>query len=138
MNGLPGLLATISAADSNATTADPPLEIYGPSGLRQFLRCTLSLTQTILARPYRVHELLFPDEQGDRSSDLHPSERLGQDVRADGKDGFWRNFVSEDGVTVSAGPILHSSESKPYLQALLQLKKANKPPAASPLPRLLV
>lgn len=113
MNGLPGLLATISAADSNATAATDPLEIYGPSGLRRFLRCTLSLTQTLLSRPYRVHELLFPDEeQGDDSSsesDLHPSERLGQDLKADEKDGFWRNFVSEDGVTVSAGPILHTS-----------------------------
>ncbi|KWU44385.1 Metallo-hydrolase/oxidoreductase [Rhodotorula sp. JG-1b] len=115
VNGLPGLLATISAADSTATTADPPLEIYGPSGLRQFLRCTLSLTQTILARPYRVHELLFSDEQGNRSSDLHPSERLGQDLRADEKDGFWRNFVSEDGVTVSAGPILHTIRCLGYL-----------------------
>ncbi|KAG0655150.1 hypothetical protein C6P46_001142 [Rhodotorula mucilaginosa] len=115
VNGLPGLLATISAADSNATAEADPLEIYGPSGLRQFLRCTLSLTQTILSRPYRVHELLFSDEKCDPSKELHPSERLGQDLRADEQDGYWRNFVPEDGVTVSAGPILHTIRCLGYL-----------------------
>ncbi|GAA5993280.1 hypothetical protein JCM10908_001409 [Rhodotorula pacifica] len=127
VNGLPGLLATISAGDgipqaSTSTGPQPteplPIEIYGPSGLRQFLRVSLSLTQTILSRPYTVHELLFPDETPyDDNAKLHPSERTGRDVRPDGE-GFWREVVTAEeggGVSVSAGPIQHTIRCLGYL-----------------------
>jgi len=89
----------------------PPTEIYGPSGLRLFLRTCLALTQSILSRPYVVHELLFADEP-EEAGELHPSERRGRSIRAD-EQGFWRDVVGEaegGGVSVSAGPIEHTSE----------------------------
>lgn len=56
--GLPGLLCLIGAGRS----ADaPPLDIYGPQGLRMYLRASLRLSFSRVL-PYRVHELLdVPD-----------------------------------------------------------------------------
>ncbi|GAA6022850.1 hypothetical protein JCM8202_003741 [Rhodotorula sphaerocarpa] len=128
INGLPGLLATISAGDgipqpstsNGPQPAEPaPIEIYGPLGLRQFLRVTLSLTQTILSRPYTVHELLFPDESPSDEPDakLHPSEKRGRDLQPD-EDGYWREIVTNaagGGFSVSAGPIQHTIRCLGYL-----------------------
>ncbi|BGP25569.1 hypothetical protein JCM10295v2_004497 [Rhodotorula toruloides] len=120
INGLPGLLCTISAGEGSVLPGEsdprldnaqqnPPTEIYGPAGLRLFLRTTLTLTASILSRPYVVHELLFPGEETS-TGELHPSERKGRDIRM-GEDGFWRDLVSETeggSVSVGAGPILHT------------------------------
>lgn len=80
-------------------------EIYGPSGLREFLRVNLRLTQSILTRPYVVHELLFDSEEACVGV-LHPSERQGDDIRA--VNGTWEKFATVAGVEISAGPILHT------------------------------
>ncbi|KAG5841461.1 hypothetical protein ANANG_G00199740 [Anguilla anguilla] len=54
--GLPGLLCTVSL---NLSPAQPPacVDIYGPRGLRHFLRVALSLSGSQLLFPYAVHEL---------------------------------------------------------------------------------
>ena len=52
--GLPGLLCTIS---QNSPEQRPPVEIYGPLGLRQFLRTTLNLSRSILGFQVAIHEL---------------------------------------------------------------------------------
>lgn len=70
MFGLPGLLCTISAA---LIEESPPLEIYGPLGLRQFVRVALNLARSQLEYSYVVHELLC---------DVHPGEYDGK-VRRD-------------------------------------------------------
>ncbi|GAA6005809.1 hypothetical protein JCM10207_007237 [Rhodosporidiobolus poonsookiae] len=130
VNGLPGLLCTISAGEGSVLpgTEDPrveeakelpPTQIYGPSGLRLFLRTTLGLTHSILTRPYAVHELLFPDERTCTQDEgaLHPSERAGRDIRM-GAEGDWRGFVDEKegaGVQVSAAPIEHTIRCIGYL-----------------------
>ncbi|GAA5942675.1 hypothetical protein JCM3775_003675 [Rhodotorula graminis] len=127
INGLPGLLCTISAGEGSVLPGQedprlggsqgiPPTEIYGPSGLRLFLRTCLALTQSILSRPYVVHELLFADEP-EEVGELHPSERRGRSIRADER-GFWRDVVGEaegGGVSVSAGPIQHTIRCLGYL-----------------------
>ncbi|GAA5988035.1 hypothetical protein JCM5350_004147 [Sporobolomyces pararoseus] len=127
VNGLPGLLCTISAGEGSVREGEidprleqsqsiPPTQIYGPSGLRLFLRTCLALTHSTLTRPYQVNELLFSDEQEEHGA-LHPSERQGENVRCD-KDGFWRGIVGEEkGMRVDVGPILHTVRCLGYLLA---------------------
>ncbi|GAA5844139.1 hypothetical protein JCM3766R1_003269 [Sporobolomyces carnicolor] len=125
VNGLPGLLCTISAGEGSVHQGEqdpriaqsqsiPPTQIYGPSGLRLFLRTCLALTHSTLTRPYQVHELLFPDEP-EESGPLHPSEQQGRNIRCDDQ-GFWRGVVKDErGVTVDVGPILHTIRCLGYL-----------------------
>ena len=66
MFGLPGLLCTISAGRSEES---PPVELYGPVGLRLFVRVALNLARSQLDYSYVVHELFC---------DIHPGEYDGK------------------------------------------------------------
>ncbi|XP_034547977.1 zinc phosphodiesterase ELAC protein 1 [Notolabrus celidotus] len=93
--GLPGLLCTVSLN----TNPDPQqklncVEIYGPRGLRHFLRVTLGLTGSQLLFPYAVHELEPTTDQSPEegqlsleataeSGPLHPQEQLGRTISLD-------------------------------------------------------
>ncbi|XP_061585308.1 zinc phosphodiesterase ELAC protein 1 [Cololabis saira] len=93
--GLPGLLCTVSLN----TNPEPQqsvscVDIYGPRGLRHFLRVTLGLTGSQLLFPYAVHELEpTPDqcpEEGQLSLEmtaaggpLHPQEQPGRTISLD-------------------------------------------------------
>lgn len=93
--GLPGLLCTVSLN----TNPEPQqtlncVDIYGPRGLRHFVRTTLGLTGSQLLFPYAVHELEpTPDqspEEGQLSSEvtaecgpLHPQEQSGRTISLD-------------------------------------------------------
>lgn len=57
--GLPGLMCTIG----QNIVESKKLEIYGPVGLRRFLRTSLELSRSLVTYPYIVHELLPIDEQ---------------------------------------------------------------------------
>ncbi|KAK7934300.1 hypothetical protein WMY93_005196 [Mugilogobius chulae] len=93
--GLPGLLCTVSL---NMPPDSPQklrcVDIYGPRGLRHFLRVTLGLTSSQLLFPYAVHELEpTPDqsiEEGQLSREvttergsLHPQEQEGLSISLD-------------------------------------------------------
>ncbi|XP_056149612.1 zinc phosphodiesterase ELAC protein 1 [Lampris incognitus] len=93
--GLPGLLCTLSLNTNPSPTHTPPcVEIYGPRGLRHFLRVTLGLTGSQLLFPYAVHELeptadqsplegqLTP-EMTAGSGPLHPQEQPGRTISLD-------------------------------------------------------
>ncbi|KAK2837153.1 hypothetical protein Q5P01_014365 [Channa striata] len=93
--GLPGLLCTVSL-NTNPDAHDNPVcvDIYGPRGLRSFLRVTLGLTGSQLLFPYAVHELEPTPEQSPEEGrlslemttecgPLHPQERLGQTIPLD-------------------------------------------------------
>ncbi|KAL4064315.1 hypothetical protein J3A83DRAFT_581907 [Scleroderma citrinum] len=90
----------------------PSVEIYGPAGLRSFVRSVLSMTFSRTADTYTVHELLTPSctPTSCDATVLHPSECLGSDLLC-GEDGFWRQITSAQGhlgdVVVDAGPITH-------------------------------
>ncbi|XP_035514255.1 zinc phosphodiesterase ELAC protein 1 [Morone saxatilis] len=93
--GLPGLLCTVSLN----TNPDPQqslnrVDIYGPRGLRQFLRVTLGLTGSQLLFPYAVHELEPTTDQSPEEGQLslemtaecgplHPQEQPGRTISLD-------------------------------------------------------
>lgn len=88
------------------------MALYGPAGLRTFIRTIMQVTLTGTADRYVVHELLRDGEIATPCGpeDLHPSEAAGQDIYCD-EDGFWREFVSVKGkfskVVVDAASIVH-------------------------------
>ncbi|XP_070690373.1 zinc phosphodiesterase ELAC protein 1 [Pempheris klunzingeri] len=93
--GLPGLLCTVSLntnPDPQHTT--PTVDIYGPRGLRHFLRVTLGLTGSQLLFPYAVHELEPTTDQSPEEGQLslemtaecgplHPQEQPGRTISLD-------------------------------------------------------
>ncbi|NWT10770.1 RNZ1 protein, partial [Vireo altiloquus] len=60
--GLPGLLCTLSL-QSSPDPSKPPVDIYGPVGLRSFLWRSLELSHSQLLFPYTVHELVPTQDQ---------------------------------------------------------------------------
>lgn len=118
-----GIAPDVPPQDSNfyaAPTKSPILkvEIYGPVGIRAFIRTVLTLTHTRSADRYCVHELLMPGETPSASATVanewHYSELGGRDIPCD-DDGFWRNIVIQERrvgvpVVVNAGPIVHRGE----------------------------
>ncbi len=85
------------------------MQIYGPSGLRKFVRLNLQLTLTELRGRYAVHELLGPGDEPSISCEtdlLHVNENPGNDIRSN-EQGLWRNVASDKDWTVHAGPLQH-------------------------------
>jgi len=118
-----------SPRTSRSHQRQPRIDIYGPAGLRIFVRQNMKMTFTNTAETYAVHELLLP---GDPSTPcdpppptptfdyhiahqnvMHISEAPGLDIRP-GSDGFWRQITRGPGrgteVVVDAGPIQHRGE----------------------------
>ena len=55
--GLPGLLC-LMGTDRTKETTTPPVDIYGPEGLRMWLRVAIRYSVSRVVPPYRVHELM--------------------------------------------------------------------------------
>ncbi len=73
-----------------------PLEIYGPLGIRKYIRTCLELSRSYCTYQYIVHELIPIEEQipqdikewkivENDDSILHPSEVLGKSIRPNDK-----------------------------------------------------
>ncbi|KIK63869.1 hypothetical protein GYMLUDRAFT_222288 [Collybiopsis luxurians FD-317 M1] len=92
---------------------DPSIEIYGPAGIRNFVRSILNMTFTRMADKYVVHELLAPTDQVTSCDPkvMHSNEVPGQDILCSPEDGSWRSITQQQGVfgpvAVDAGPIAH-------------------------------
>jgi len=118
--GFPKLEADSSASGRPIVYPAPKIEIYGPQGIRQFVRSILAVTHSRSADKYAAHELLMNGEEpsapitGTEREPLHSSEVPGRDLRCD-EDGFWRGIAEERmgqgdsycKVVVDAGPIIH-------------------------------
>ncbi|XP_021918972.1 zinc phosphodiesterase ELAC protein 1-like isoform X2 [Zootermopsis nevadensis] len=122
--GLPGLMCTLAnmVPDRNDFT----LEIYGPQGLRKFIRDTLILSRSALTYNYVVHELIpiaeqYPEDWNTWPADnlatgsLHPQEKQGKDITAT-NDLTWNVFDGQN-VCVKAGALMHSIPSFGYVIA---------------------
>ncbi|XP_006789844.2 zinc phosphodiesterase ELAC protein 1 [Neolamprologus brichardi] len=93
--GLPGLLCTVSLNTSSESQQDLNcVDIYGPRGLRHFLRVTLGITGSQLLFPYAVHELEPTSDQSPEEGKLnpemaaecgplHPQEQPGRTISLD-------------------------------------------------------
>ncbi|XP_075041659.1 zinc phosphodiesterase ELAC protein 1 isoform X2 [Mixophyes fleayi] len=62
MFGLPGFLCTVSM-QCGSTPSKQHLDIYGPVGLRNFIRMSLEVSHSQLVFSYSVHELIPSEDQ---------------------------------------------------------------------------
>ncbi|KAG1472251.1 hypothetical protein G6F56_001649 [Rhizopus delemar] len=109
--GLGPLLCSLS--DHLNPSDSTPLEIYGPTPLRSWIRTTLRSTYTSLGRSYRVHELLHDGDRMDNNQDLHPSELPGQNIMS--QKGVFESLPECGIYKVSASAIEHSIPSLGYV-----------------------
>ncbi|KAF9066856.1 beta-lactamase-like protein [Rhodocollybia butyracea] len=135
----------------------PTIELYGPAGLRTFVRSILKMTSSRTSDKYVVHELLnLTDSVTSCEPDvMHESEVAGKDIVCSPEDSLWRDILQADGifgpVAVDAGPIAHRDPcigfvfreaAKPF-RKIVVLGDTNDPSAIVPLcidpsPSLLV
>ncbi|KAJ7715944.1 beta-lactamase-like protein [Mycena maculata] len=122
MGVVPMLRNVLFAPSVNPNAFVPPrIEIYGPAGIRTFVRSILNMTLTRTAEKYVVHELLRADDVPtpcEPPEVMHSSELVGRDIVCT-EDGFWKGFTQGRGalgeVVVDAGPILHRDPCLGYI-----------------------
>ncbi|KAF8468868.1 beta-lactamase-like protein [Kalaharituber pfeilii] len=104
------------AGEGESRPDEADIELYGPKGLREYVRSTLRLTYTHLDSWISIHELLFPQEEDTPNSigSCYEKEIPGKNFRQD-KDGFWRNIFANGEFNVSAGHIKHSIPAIGYV-----------------------
>lgn len=120
--GLPGVLCLIG----NARSADqPPLELYGPAGLRLFVRTALAISRARAIPRYVVHELHdIPFLHGQYAREPlpvrvtcpphAPFEQPGDNIfpesviLPDGSEVMQWCLIDEEAVAVRAAPVQHS------------------------------
>ncbi|GLJ24619.1 hypothetical protein SUGI_0470820 [Cryptomeria japonica] len=93
--GLPGVLIGLTLCPSKGKD---PIEIYGPQGLRNWLRVTLNASYVRVPTKYVVHELILKKDSSTKFSleshkkeVLHEDELQGRDIYQS-KDGLWDLF----------------------------------------------
>ncbi|XP_037387185.1 zinc phosphodiesterase ELAC protein 1 [Pygocentrus nattereri] len=118
MYGLPGLLCTLSL-----NCSVPPgqqgerVEIFGPVGLRLFLRVALRVSSSELMFPFTVHELEPTRDQSPPTGLLdpeltaccpqhHPQEQPGRTVRLDVESNCY-TLIEDEQVVVKAFRLCH-------------------------------
>jgi len=97
-----------------APSTRQPIEIYGPQGLRNWIRTTLKLSHARVPIKYVVHELVLHEEKRKRGNskwnvadENHEDELPGKDILCSQDDGLWH--VREDKkYVVVAGLLQHS------------------------------
>lgn len=91
------------------------MELYGPVGLRAFIRTILNMTDSICQDKYVIHELLRPGESPSAlctARAMRDNEVKGRDIVC-GEDGFWRECVkvwsnhAQREIVVDAGQVVH-------------------------------
>ncbi|XP_072272569.1 zinc phosphodiesterase ELAC protein 1 [Pyxicephalus adspersus] len=113
MFGLPGLLCTVSL-QAGSNPSKQHVDIYGPVGLRNFIRMSLEISHSQLVFPYSVHELVPSEDQCPAEEFKDLSRYGGQNnlaseentLYADPSDGTYKLFENEQFV-VQAFKLYH-------------------------------
>ncbi|KAH7422649.1 hypothetical protein KP509_12G018700 [Ceratopteris richardii] len=104
--GLPGLLSGLGLTTNSAEVKN----IYGPEGLRRWIRETLRACHGGIHSKYAVHEFKMGEKpksrRGAKQDDRHDDELIGQDLYACA-DGLWHLYEDEHH-SVKAGMVEHS------------------------------
>jgi ribonuclease Z len=99
-----------------------PIEIYGPEGLRRYLRTVISLTYSKVVVPHIIHELknipylhgrfakkpYYPEEPPSLPNPTYGEMKQGRDIYPDANGIYHLVNDSEIGITVQAAPLEHS------------------------------
>eukprot|EP01031_Cornospumella_fuschlensis_P027341 gene27341-33026_t len=127
--GLPGMLCLLGKStieerglQENDSAQLPPIDIYGPEGIRDYIRASMQLSYSRITVPYRVHELkevpflhtktprlMPPNLLKSARMDPQYGERGGRDIYPD-SNGVYHVVTEEDGemMTVKAAPLTHT------------------------------
>ncbi|XP_071942248.1 zinc phosphodiesterase ELAC protein 1-like [Antedon mediterranea] len=119
--GLPGFLNTISFGTIEERE---PIELYGPTGLRRYVRTSMDISRSQLNYPLIINELqitddMLPEDWTDWQSNYestepqHPSEQPGRTITKD-ENGIWNIFENETFI-VQAAPLKHRVPTFGYI-----------------------
>ncbi|KAH8111177.1 beta-lactamase-like protein [Phellopilus nigrolimitatus] len=118
--GIITLLATTlrqAAGAPQPPRSKPPLvELYGPAGLRTFVRSILNMTRTELTERYVVHELLTPTDTPTSCDllDMHHGESTGRNILSNST-GQWVDFAVARNIGIDAAPLNHRAPCLGYV-----------------------
>eukprot|EP00249_Psilotum_nudum_P008111 c21048_g1_i1 orf=70-1437(+) len=107
--GLPGILSGLSTAGS---FKQKPINIYGPPGLRLWIRATLTSCYGRVLPMYAVHELILHEEvlqkaaKWEATDGGHQDELPGENIYCT-EDGLWP-VLNDNKYSVKAGFLHHS------------------------------
>ncbi|KAK7092422.1 zinc phosphodiesterase ELAC protein 1-like [Littorina saxatilis] len=116
--GLPGLLCTVSQNNQRSE----PVEIYGPLGLRNYIRVSLGYSRSELGFNFVIHEMepikqqLPPDTWAvdtPTEAGVHPNEQPGSVIKCDERH-VW-TCLSDNSCTVEAVWIKHRVPSFAFI-----------------------
>ncbi|CAM6100515.1 unnamed protein product [Calypogeia fissa] len=107
--GLPGLLCRIGLKEFQSKD---PIHIYGPQGLRQWIRSTLNASHARVHPKYVVHEMILKKKASDITQswnvleENHADELPGKDIRRSAS-GLW-HIYEDDRYKVTANFLRHT------------------------------
>lgn len=112
--GLPGLLC-IMGQDRDRNS--PPVEIYGPEGLRMWLRTAIRYSVSRIIPPYRVHELMDIPMAPEWSQGKYKNGRYNFQPEKNRQNGTWgtQGLAGEDPVSwISRAPMIMLDPSSQF------------------------
>ena len=103
---------------TNRDRDSPPIDIYGPEGLRAWLRVAIRYSVSRIVPPYRVHELLdIPMAPEWEQARRNPGRFFLQLERAGGKAGEWvgKGLAGDDPESwISRAPMINLKPSSQF------------------------
>ena len=115
--GLPGLLCIMG---QDRDRDGPPLEIYGPEGLRMWLRTSIRYSISRIVPPYRVHELMdipMAPEWRQSRFNRYLHELDSRSSRSRGRPNYWgtQGLAGEDPTSwISRAPMINLDPSPQF------------------------